>query len=148
MNLGEIEPLIVTTDSGEQVDLTPLLQHLQAMTLSAMQSREHYDGGGFLGVSKDTVRGVKMGMQLAVDALYGPAVGKAFEFRVNPELRDLESPVDERPLRRNAMNRKPTYRERLVLGAVGLLALYAVAWLALSGTADRVNAWLIGLWPL
>lgn len=45
------------------------------------------------------------------------------------------------------MNRKPTYRERLVLGAVGLLTLYAVAWLALSGTADRMNAWLYGLWP-
>ncbi len=44
MHERSIEPLIVTTDHGEHVDLTPLLEHFQAIKHSAMQTCEH--GGG------------------------------------------------------------------------------------------------------
>lgn len=47
----------------------------------------------------------------------------------------------------SAMNGKPTNRERLLSGMLFLLAIYAAAWLKLSGNADRANEWLIGLWP-
>ncbi len=44
------------------------------------------------------------------------------------------------------MNRDPSYRQRLALGALGLLSIYLAAYLKLSGQADRLNAWLAGLW--
>jgi hypothetical protein len=37
------------------------------------------------------------------------------------------------------MNCMATFRERLVRGAIGLLAFYAAAWISLSGTGDRLN---------
>lgn len=46
MRPREIEPLIVTTEQGERVDLTPLLEHFHAIKHSAMQSREHTTGKG------------------------------------------------------------------------------------------------------
>jgi hypothetical protein len=45
------------------------------------------------------------------------------------------------------MDTKQRYRERLRLGAVILIVVNVAAWLSLSGTADRWNAWLYGLWP-
>jgi hypothetical protein len=79
--MADIEPLIVTSEDGQEVDLTTLVETIVA---AREATHERMASGLPNAPTKDHVAGMVLGAQIAIKTLYGKDAANEFSKRVNP----------------------------------------------------------------